>query len=234
MIEKDRIVTAERILFDSAKAGMMILDAGCGRKCNVHVPADAYVVGVDASQNVLDANERLNEQIMGDLEVMDIASNRFDAVICWDVLEHLREPASVLEKLVGAAAPGGLLILGLPNVLSLKGLVAKFTPLRFHVWFARTIKCSRHAGEPGHGPFKTYLRWAIRPKEIRRFARERGLQIEQFELYDGLISPGIQQRAFVAIPLRISVALVRIMSVGRIDPALTDFVVVLRKPLPAR
>jgi SAM-dependent methyltransferase len=227
---KDPVATAERILSAVPKRGMVILDAGCGRKCNVHLPDDAYVVGIDSVPEVLEANKRLNERIVGDLERIDIPSNRFDAVMCWDVLEHLKEPAPVLDKLVDAVVPGGLLILGLPNILSLKGLVAKFTPHRFHVWFARSVKRSQTAGQPGRGPFKTYLRFSMRPSQIRRAARKRGLRIEQFEFYDALITPGIRRRPLFAFSLSAFVALLRITSFRRINAALTDIVVVLRKP----
>jgi len=82
-----------------------------------------------------------------------------------------------------ALKPDGMLVLGLPNVISTKGLVTKFTPHRFHVWFYRRIKNSPRAGLPGYGPFKTYLRWSLRPRTLRASLERLGFAIEHFEPY---------------------------------------------------
>ena len=43
----------------------------------------------------------------------------FDTIVCGDVLEHLVDPAGVLRALVGALAPGGDVIVSVPNVAHL-------------------------------------------------------------------------------------------------------------------
>jgi len=49
-----------------------------------------------------------------DLET-DGVPGQYDQVACFEVLEHLRDPASALAKLRGALKPGGRLLVGLPN-----------------------------------------------------------------------------------------------------------------------
>jgi 2-polyprenyl-3-methyl-5-hydroxy-6-metoxy-1,4-benzoquinol methylase len=43
----------------------------------------------------------------------------FDAIVCGDVLEHLAEPVAVLRTLVACLAPGGEVIVSVPNVAHL-------------------------------------------------------------------------------------------------------------------
>src|SRR5438132_4530959 len=40
----------------------------------------------------------------------------YDAVICADVLEHLRDPGRILDQLSGLLGPGGRILLSIPNV----------------------------------------------------------------------------------------------------------------------
>ena len=49
------------------------------------------------------------EQVLPDL------SGPFDAILCYDVLEHLVDPAAVLKQLRGLAADGGHLQVSVPN-----------------------------------------------------------------------------------------------------------------------
>ena len=63
---------------------------------------------------------RLDHVICGDAveEIERLASDgqRFDLIICADVLEHLREPERVLAAARRLLAPGGHVIVSLPNV----------------------------------------------------------------------------------------------------------------------
>ena len=40
----------------------------------------------------------------------------YDAIVCADVLEHLRDPGKVLDQLPALLAPGGRALLSIPNV----------------------------------------------------------------------------------------------------------------------
>jgi SAM-dependent methyltransferase len=44
---------------------------------------------------------------------------RYDAIIFGDVLEHLRNPRAVLEKLSGLLKPGGQILISVPNVANI-------------------------------------------------------------------------------------------------------------------
>jgi SAM-dependent methyltransferase len=161
---------------------LRVLDAGCGRQFFVDYPGlglregKAYVVGIDVSQAALDRNEQVDEKILGDIQRYPLEPSSFDAVVCQDVLEHLPEPIKALENMTRALRPGGELFLSWSNPASLKGLVTKFTPLRFHVLAYRRFFGHSYAGQPGYPPFKTYLRWSIRPKALHRRLQRLGFE----------------------------------------------------------
>src|SRR3990167_7207197 len=161
---------------------MEVLDAGCGRdKAYVDFPG-AHITGIDIDADALALNHSLDIRIVGDIQTYPLPESAFDAIVCWDVLEHLPSPRAALENMTRALRPGGTLILGLPNVTSPKGLATKLTPHGFHVWFYRHVFHDQNAGRPGYGPYRTFLRWSIRPAGIRRFAEEHGLAVTKFEL----------------------------------------------------
>jgi SAM-dependent methyltransferase len=54
--------------------------------------------------------------VEADLELgLPLLEERFDVVVCADVLEHLRDPLSMLRHIRSVLSPGGRLILSLPN-----------------------------------------------------------------------------------------------------------------------
>ncbi len=63
-----------------------------------------------------------------DLEQLDLAAcfagRRYDYILCADVLEHLRWPSVLLAQLPGLLAPGGRLLVSVPNV-AYAGLIAE-------------------------------------------------------------------------------------------------------------
>jgi len=57
---------------------------------------------------------------VGNVETMDISGlRRYDAVIFGDVLEHMRNPQAVLQKLSALLKPGGKILISLPNVANI-------------------------------------------------------------------------------------------------------------------
>ncbi|HET7515319.1 MAG TPA: methyltransferase domain-containing protein, partial [Gaiella sp.] len=58
------------------------------------------------------------EVLVGDVEGMalPLAPASFDAVVCGDLVEHLRDPVAALARLRPLLRPGGRLVLTTPNV----------------------------------------------------------------------------------------------------------------------
>ena len=210
-----------------------VLDAGCGfdsTRAGFPVPAEfnrARVVGLDISPSALDRNRLLDDRIVGDLETYPLPRKAFDVVVCWDVLEHLPRPYEALQNLVASVRPGGLIVLGLPNVLAVKSLIAKFTPHWFHVWAAETaFGAPRDAAEGG--PIPTHLRFSLRPSRLRRFFDDQGLIVEYLALYGHGPLSGVLPRRWMRVAWRITTAVVRVASLGRAESERSEVVAVLR------
>lgn len=101
-----------------------VLDFGCASgACGARIKRErgAEVVGVELLPGPAEvARTRLDRVIVGDCESMDFAEHfqpgEFDAVLFADVLEHLRDPQGVLERIKPYLAPGGVVVASIPNV----------------------------------------------------------------------------------------------------------------------
>ncbi|MFN2377121.1 MAG: class I SAM-dependent methyltransferase [Candidatus Binatia bacterium] len=108
-------------------AGRRVLDAGCGEGFGTATLASlaAEVVGVDYSADAVgecrrlwSGEERPNlrfEQV--DLTLPGDFRELFDVVLCFQVLEHIRDSTPFLHALRERLAPGGRLLLTTPNRL---------------------------------------------------------------------------------------------------------------------
>jgi SAM-dependent methyltransferase len=206
-----------------------VLDAGCGFTLPLDFPRSVRLVGLDSSADALAKNQNIDEGIVGDLETYRLGGDEFDVIVCWTVLEHLPNPRSALANMAQALRPGGLLIVGIPNLWSLKGLVTKLTPHRFHVWVYRRILGKRHAGKPGFGPYRTYLRRDVAPDRLRRLARAEGLERVYASTYE--IDLGLPRPAAVLWSLATRAG--RIVTLGAWNPAASDHAAVFRKAVDA-
>jgi 2-polyprenyl-3-methyl-5-hydroxy-6-metoxy-1,4-benzoquinol methylase len=207
-----------------------VLEAGCGSLTHLELD-NAYLVGIDVSQKQRARNLKLSEAICGDIQTYDLPVEEFDIIICWDVLEHVSRPQQAIRNFVKAVKPGGIIILALPNVFSIKGILAKLTPHRFHIWAYRRFWGVTRAGTEDLGPFRTYLRLATRPGSVKRFASRHGLQVAYFSAYESLM-----QRRFRINHPRLSPvfgllgAASKLITLGRVDVNHSDYILVLRKP----
>jgi 2-polyprenyl-3-methyl-5-hydroxy-6-metoxy-1,4-benzoquinol methylase len=99
-----------------------ILDIGCATGvfgAALKARQACHVVGIEANPLLLEAAaRRLDRVIQADVEGIAPATltAEFDCIVCGDVLEHLRDPWSVVAKLAAWLRPGGRLIATLPNV----------------------------------------------------------------------------------------------------------------------
>ncbi len=111
----DRIVAAIRVTDQN------ILDAGCGEghllERIAHRFPSAVCFGIDATEVALRrARERVRADFrVGDLRALPYTSDTFAVVTCTEVLEHIPDPVVVARELLRVTAPGGRIILTVPN-----------------------------------------------------------------------------------------------------------------------
>ena len=119
----------------------LVLDVGCGHgalgaalkadRPELRVHGIEYVPTVAAV-----AGERLDDVIAADLDGLETLPSHwepFDAVICGDVLEHLRDPAGSWRCCADSLAPDGALIASIPNIKALVGCLPAAGPGPVHL-----------------------------------------------------------------------------------------------------
>lgn len=124
--KKDQIINAKRRL---KKIGQMvpgkgkILDVGCAAGFFLKIASDLgwQVTGIEISQEAVEfARTSLDlDVICGRFETTDFKENSFHVITAWDVIEHVLDPVVFVEKAKKLLVPGGLLVLGTPNIGSL-------------------------------------------------------------------------------------------------------------------
>src|SRR5437588_4454211 len=135
------------------RRNIKVLEAGCGSYSYINMPENTscYVVGIDISEEQLRKNSVIHEKIIGDIETYQFSSSEFDLIVCWWVLEHLPHPEKALNNFLKCIKENGLIVLAVPNVISIKGLVTKYTPFWFHKWVYRSF-----FGVQGFNHFQTF------------------------------------------------------------------------------
>lgn len=104
-----------------------VLDVGCGRGL---LPAQLRALGREAFGTELSegaathAREVLGLPVfVGPVEESPYEEGSFAAVVFWHVLEHLRDPRAALRRARRLLAPGGLLVVAVPNLESVQARV---------------------------------------------------------------------------------------------------------------
>jgi len=98
-----------------------VLELGCGEGtlgAALKQRQTCRVVGIELDRHAAAvARRRIDDVYSGDVrEIVDILDEQFDWIIGGDVVEHLDDPWSFLAALRNITAPGGRLLLSLPNI----------------------------------------------------------------------------------------------------------------------
>ncbi len=175
-----------------------ILDLGCasgalGAALRTRQPCTVTGVESDPAY-AADAAARLDHVITADLETLvpaDEGLDGFDCLIAADVLEHLRDPWTVLRRFAATVRPGGTVIVSLPNVR----YWATFAALG--VWGSWPLA--------DEGIFdRSHLRW-FALSDARRLLEQAGLRVTreapQYRLRPGDWRSEAPGRRFARTPL---------------------------------
>ena len=117
------------------------------------------------------------EKILGDIQTYRFQPDSFDLVICYNVIEHLPDVRGGAAGFCESLKQGGLILIGAPNPKSLSGIVTKYTPHWFHVWFYRHVRGDKKAGKPGEAPFPTFFHPLVTLSNLNAFAKAHGLEV---------------------------------------------------------
>ncbi len=190
----------------------------------------AHVTVVDIDEDQIRNNNYAQQTILGDIQSYRFKPGSFDFVICYNVIEHLADVEAALLRFCESLKPGGLILIGAPNPKSLSGVVTKYSPHWFHIWFYRHVRGDRHAGEPGEAPFPTFFHPLVTLSRLEAFARKRGLQVIYRREYESPRFPEMRARKPVLAALLDAVAVLANLFVpGKADVRRGDYHVILRK-----
>lgn len=140
-----------------------VLDVGCGEggaEGPLRARGATWISGIEIlPEPAARAAERYEEVQVGDaLAAVDRVAGPFDTILCYDVLEHLVDPAALVRRLRDLALPGGRLHVSVPNAR--------------HYSLARDLLVRGTFGytDWGHRD-STHLRWFTR-RDVSRLLEE--------------------------------------------------------------
>ena len=156
-----------RAIVPLLRAGVRVLDAGCGRGDSALWLAQRYPdIRVDAvdidpklvefvQRRISDLRARNVQVRAGDIETFAVEGEKRDYGIIYsvDVFEHLRDPAAAFRGIIRATAPGGVILIHVPSA-------------RQRRWFRRFERYEQHDHE----------RDGFEPEELAALLRDAGLE----------------------------------------------------------
>jgi SAM-dependent methyltransferase len=125
--------------------GIKILDLGSGRTPAVsrdRLPEDAMYAGLDVSQTEL---KRAPEGAYDEIYVADINTRlpelegKFDLIVSWQVLEHVKSLDSALLNVYTYLKPGGCFVAQFSGTFSIFGLINRIVPQQVGVSLMRVL-----------------------------------------------------------------------------------------------
>jgi SAM-dependent methyltransferase len=213
-------------------ADLAIYEAGGGSTSflPLNVLRRAHVTVVDIDEDQIRNNDYAQQTILGDIQTHRFPPNSFDLVICYNVIEHVPDVEAALLGFCLSLKQNGLLLVGAPNPRSLSGVVTKYSPHWFHVWFYRHVRGDKNAGLPGCAPFPTHFHPLVTLSNLETFAGRHGLQTIYRKQYESPRYPEMRRRkpAFAALVDAAAKALNFFLR-GKADVRHGDYHVILRK-----
>lgn len=117
-----------------------VVDIGSGSGPFLSRAPQGYrVTGVETAAPLVDfCRERFGIAVFPSLDAAVAGLGAPDAITLWDALEHLADPRAALAECFQALAPGGILVVGVPNAVSAE---ARFFGAH---WFGWTVPVHLH------------------------------------------------------------------------------------------
>ena len=123
-----------------------------------------------------------------DADAIPAFQERFDVIVCADVLEHLRDPLTVLHRLTQCLTPGGIVVISVPNIAHMA--------IRLMLLFGYFEYMDRGTLDRTHLRFFTL-------RSFKHFLQEGGVRVDRLLAtpfpFSALVRPQWQGGAFRAV-----------------------------------
>jgi len=186
--------------------------------------SDIAVSLIDEDEPVTRAAVAMSPQLadctLGDLRRVPLPPRAFDIVQCASLLERIRHAELVLDRLIGAIKPGGLLLLRICD----RDSAAGFLDRRLPETLRRVIWRKRRPGEPG--PYPAVYEQLTSARGVQAYALLRGLVIAERRALGGMAG-GLPSGPYGFLTAQ---KLIAWLSRGRLTGAHEELLYVLRKP----
>ena len=168
LIERMRVRAIRRLLDAAPESRVLEVGVGGG---NVLERIAGRRVGIDLSPFILaKARARLGSNaslLRSDAAALPFATGAFDRVYCSEVLEHVLEPEAVVREMRRVLAPGGHVVVSVPN----EALINRVKTVAFLLPFGRRLA----GGGAGAGAYEVAERmddeWHLHVFDIDRLVR---------------------------------------------------------------
>ncbi|MBU3957247.1 class I SAM-dependent methyltransferase [Patescibacteria group bacterium] len=124
-------------IFALIPKGAKVLDVGCatgllGKKLRKEKDPE-FLAGIESSPGIArEAKKFYDQVVVADIEskkTLSFKKEVFDVIVCGDILEHLKNPLSVLKNLTRYLSEEGFFLISVPNVA--------FASIRLSLLFGR-------------------------------------------------------------------------------------------------
>ena len=118
LIEQRRLAIIRGMIGDVG--GLELCEVGSGGGHVLRMFRDARLTAIDVSDVFL-ANARKNLQgydvsfVKGEVDKLDLPAERFDRIVCTEVLEHTVDPEAILRTIARLLRPTGVAVITVPN-----------------------------------------------------------------------------------------------------------------------
>jgi 2-polyprenyl-3-methyl-5-hydroxy-6-metoxy-1,4-benzoquinol methylase len=175
---------------------LKVLDIGCGNGSNSLPVASLghYLLGIDiSSESVEYANDRNpfpNARFMIHNLMEHPLSEKFDLIICSEVLEHLPDPRPMIRAMAEVLEAGGLVVITVPNGYGPREVLGRLENRlkRSHFWkpFVEVFrqmfrmssaeeKCRMHTSNPDQDHVQKFTPW-----QLKHLIKESGLRVTEW------------------------------------------------------
>lgn len=127
-VEKQQLVYKDQLnrIEKHAPRSREMIDIGCGNGAFLAYAAKRgwNTAGVEPRHSSCEVARQGGAEIHeSSFERIDFGERRFDAVVLWQVIEHMSDPVSCIELVRNILKPGGVVAISTPNISSIGSLL---------------------------------------------------------------------------------------------------------------